>query len=112
MFGALVEALKAIIGLSKTAQDSKKTKLEIEKLKREKKKEERLIHPATMDDIIKYDSKVKFLTKYERNLCDGWEIKAYPVSRFRKIFRRHPVLSVSLVFMIAIVIIIVVILLL
>ncbi len=62
MLSALIEALKGIIGLLKIAKEDKKMNLEIQKISLEKtrleheaKERERLIVPATIDDVKKYD---------------------------------------------------------
>lgn len=53
------EAIQAILSLLKLRKDAKKTDLEIEKLEAEKKQKASLIQIASLDDIKKYDPRVK-----------------------------------------------------
>ena len=53
------EALSGIINLLKLKKDAKKTDLEIEKLERERKKDEALLHIASVEEIKTYDPRVR-----------------------------------------------------
>lgn len=52
-------------GLWKDMQESRKTRLEIKKLELEDEKQERLITPATVEDVKKYDPKAQKLDMME-----------------------------------------------
>ena len=56
-----LNAINWIIKLLKTARDDKKAGLEIRKLQGEISAFERRIHPATFEDVQKYDPKVHAL---------------------------------------------------
>ena len=57
-------AIRNIIDLLKIKKDAKKTDLDIDKLERDKKKEEARIQLASFEDVRRYDPKVRDL--YER----------------------------------------------
>jgi hypothetical protein len=63
MLGAIIQALKSIVDLRKTARQDKKTGLEIQKLQREISSKESLIQPASLEDVQKYDAKVDTLCR-------------------------------------------------
>src|SRR4051794_26355075 len=57
--------IRDLFGIQKDMYETKKTRLEIEKIEDEKR--EKLITPATLDDVKKYDSKVKRLLESIRD---------------------------------------------
>jgi hypothetical protein len=61
MLEALNAAIQAIIKLLKIKKEAKKTDLEVEKLERDKAKEESLIKIASFDDIKQFDPKTRAL---------------------------------------------------
>ena len=60
------EAIRAVIDLLRLRKDAKKTDLEIDKLDREKKKEQSVLHIATLDDVKKYDPKARKIEQIAR----------------------------------------------
>lgn len=65
MFEAIITAIKGVIGLLRKGEESRKAKLEIEKLQREKEKEVSLIKPATLEEIKEYDEKYRRIKAIE-----------------------------------------------
>ncbi len=63
MLGGIINALKLIIGLRKTARDDKKTGLEIKNLETEIAGSESRIQAATFENITKYDPKIQILER-------------------------------------------------
>jgi hypothetical protein len=61
MLGAITGAIRAIIDLLKKRREDKKVGLEIEKLEREKREEQKLVKPATLDDVRRYDPKINLI---------------------------------------------------
>lgn len=61
------EAIVSIINLLKLRKDAKKTDLEIERLESEKKARESIIQIASVEDIKKYDPKVRSLVNLLAN---------------------------------------------
>ncbi|MCE0496579.1 MAG: hypothetical protein LV481_01345 [Methylacidiphilales bacterium] len=61
MLETVIAGLKSMIDLRKKARDDKKIGLEIKALERETQQAERLITPATIADVERYDPKVKKL---------------------------------------------------
>ncbi len=61
MLGAIIDALKAIIGLREQAREDARRDLEITKLKAElhDKETAKLIKPATLEDVRQFDPKVQ-----------------------------------------------------
>lgn len=59
MLGAILQAIKGIITLRKSAREDKKTGLEIKQLERQLKDDEKLVRPATFDEVKEYDPKVR-----------------------------------------------------
>lgn len=57
----LNQAIRSIIDLLKLKKDARKTDLEIDKLEREKRSSESMIHIASNEDIRKYDPRVNRL---------------------------------------------------
>jgi hypothetical protein len=66
---SLIAAVMKIIDLKKTADENKKTLLEIDQLKREKAELENRIVPASDADIAAYAS---LKTKIDRNVAESW----------------------------------------
>lgn len=55
----LIQAIRNLFGIANDRLLRKKTKLEVEKLEHEKRQEQSLIHIATLEDISRYDKRVK-----------------------------------------------------
>ncbi len=59
MLGAIVEAIKSVIDLRKKAREDKKTGLEIQRIERELVDKDRLVRPATFEEVEKYDPRIE-----------------------------------------------------
>src|ERR1035438_7765940 len=72
---AIIAALKEIIGLRKDAREDKKTGIETKILEKELAEKERLIQPATFEDVKRYDPKYKLIaTRLILGICIGLAI--------------------------------------
>ena len=96
MFG---DTMRAIIDLLKLRKDEKKLDLEIEKLQRDKRKEESAIQIAGLDDVQKYDPiarRVKEMVQEQR-----WERAAsHPAA-----YGGHPWLGFGLLLLVLVAIV-------
>jgi len=61
MIGTIIEALKSVIDLLKKGREDRKLGLEIDRLEREKREHQRLIQPATFEDVKAFDPKFNLI---------------------------------------------------
>ena len=55
--------IRDLLGIRKDVVDLEKSKLEVKRLKDEERTRHSLITPATFDDVMKYDPKIKWIEK-------------------------------------------------
>ena len=70
--------IRDLFGTQKGMYETKKTQLEIEKIEDEKR--EKLITPATLDDVKKYDSKYQEILRKALEQRPSQYIRVAPVS--------------------------------
>src|SRR5216684_5990277 len=86
MFGTIIEALRTIIDLRAKGRQDRKVGLEIQKLEQEKTERESPLTKATIEDVHRYDPKVRIIRersfmpatpsppapRYQRRLPSTW----------------------------------------